>query len=208
MKALTTAIFHVLAKVGELFVPPIPQAYHEIWQPTRELMELPPMEIQTTGGIRLPLNTGKPWYGPAGSLVAVSRGASYHRHRDTGVLVMPVVQTTAPIQRLAPRHTPIPETPAEIVVPAPDLSAAIARVDSARLSWLYDDPPILAPLSEQSLSVADRTAVSRTTDKPDSALVELAAMAARFDPDRTEMAIPAVISQQARKLQRWLRESE
>lgn len=91
--------------------------------------------------------------------------------------------------------------------------AAIARLDKARansgaLSWLYDDPPVLAPLPEQALSVADRTAVSKTTDRPDSALIELAAIAARFDPDRTEMAIPAVISQRARQLQRWLRESE
>lgn len=246
MKSLTTVFFAALSKVAELFAPPIPQAYHEVWQPTRRLMELPPMEIQTTGGIRMPLTSdGKRWPGPAGSLMAVSRGASYHRHRDTGVLVPPML-------RLHPsRLTPIPETPGERQMatcppfdfdplktvmaerqvqpvrevldlgfanlatwetPEARQRAAIARFDEARansgaLSWLYADPPVLAPIPEQALSVADRTAVSKTTDKPTSAMVELARLASQDTCDETA-EVPSYMRQRARELQQQLRESE
>jgi hypothetical protein len=211
MNALTTAIFVVLSKVGGLFAPPIPQAYHEAWQPTRGLTTLPPMEIQTTGGIRMPVTSdGKLWHGPAGSLMAVSRGTSPHRHRETGVLV-------PPMRRLYPtRLTPIPEMPdwTRQEVQEKRISDALARVDSARLyaeqDWLNSPMPdpaplVLQPLDSQELSVADRTA---TTKKPSSALTELAALAGQFDPDKTETAIPAVISQRARELQRLPRERE
>jgi hypothetical protein len=210
MKALTIA-FVILAKVGGLFAPPIPQAYHDDWQPTRSMLTLPPMAIQTTGGIRLPLNDGVPWHGPAGSLMAVSRGTSPHRHRDTGVLI-------PPMQRLHPaRLTPIPAAPEMPSWAAQEAlekqySDAIARIDSARLPRLYDELPesaalVLQPLDSQELSVADRTAVSRTTDKPSDAMVGLAELASQQDDDDTK-EVPAYMRNRAQQLQQRLRESE
>jgi hypothetical protein len=209
MNALTTAIFVALAKVGGLFAPPIPQAYHEAWQPTRRLTALPPMAIQTTGGIRLPLNDGVPWHGPVGSLMAVSRGTSPHRHRETGVLV-------PPMRRLYPtRLTPIPELPempswASQEAQERRISDALARVDSARLyaeqDWLNSPMPesaalILQPLDSQALASTDRTA---TTEKPSSALSELAS---QEESDET-VEVPAYMRQRAREMQQQLRESE
>lgn len=142
------------------------------WQPTPPLalpspkqqetgpFELPEMTIQTTGGMRLPINNGKPWHGPAGTLAAISRGTSPHRRRE---------RITGPIDRLHTHLTPIPEperdefgfsdletwkTPETI---ARQTSDALARIEPSQ-HWLYDAPPVLAPLPTDALAVADKIA--------------------------------------------------
>lgn len=226
MKALTAAITTIRRTVAHWLYQPFSVT---AWEPERITTTLlpAPAQQQSTGSYTLPsiidgVAGGHHWPGPAGTWRAVYLHEEPRRRRDTGILVPPV-QNSGAMPRLATGHTLIPETRDEFgfaglptwTMPQTrekQITDAIARLDraqsnSGRLDWLYADPPVLQPLESDAPAAGDRIAV-RITEEPTSAMVELAEMAARFDPTKTKVSIPAYISKRARELQKFLKESE
>lgn len=248
MKALTAAITTIRRTIAHWLYQPFAVT---AWEPERTTTALLPALAQQQARevddlfFELPnllegIIGGPEWHGAPGSLLAARRHKPLKR-RDTGVLVLlaqhpPMsVQNTSPIQRLATRLTPIPETtadrplapcppfdfdPLKTVMPIREVldlgfsnlviwetpeeqqRAAIARLDEARansgaLSRLYDDPPVLAPLPEQS-QIGQRLTAS-------SALIELASQ----KESNETVEVPAYMRKRAMRLQEQLmRESE
>lgn len=208
---ITTALTTIRRTIAYFISPPVHAT--TAWEPSRQLaLPAPP---QTTGEMEMPVYGARPWPGPTGTWTSVYRKEQPHRRRDSGVLIPP--RHTDGLRPLRPvRLTPIPETmevdPRVATMPtwygfdeAPDTDPwHTPFVPSGPLpAWLTDEPPVLVPLPTQSLSVADRTAISTLfEDMSESDCVEI------DDSDLTEQRAAVDGRKRIEEIIQQMRESE
>lgn len=193
-----TTVYEMARDIARELLTPPPVMQHEPWQRVRYELPEPAIHVQATGAM-MPLAGGRPWYGPPGSLVAVSQGQPPRRHRETGALPMlPAPQQTGAHRRLRPIR--IEEVPTDRqlrreTTPADEQAYVEAEVLISRVStpadfaendWLNDPlPPILPPLATDALACSDK--LTLPPGQVSDALSELAAQ----QPDEDTVEVPA-----------------